>query len=440
MTQLQPFDKHQADTADLEACGANLITQAADGITTGKLTKKAYSPAIPAMRGDCAPLVQSADNAVQQGSQTVTGELAWAAVVTKYWSTQVIDFNSRVDTITSTLAEAEKNSDGEGDDDPDSDSPRVKAKRDWWTAYYNYIETGQSEVSAMLRDGPTKAHMQTVIDAGAMPGMTWDYATSWDDFKGDFAAGFMGIWTPPADPGDYAVWYGKLVGLIGSWTGHGVNKFATQRYMPLPGLGGNWYSRFNPNNWQQRYNMSRYGWSRTLWPWTSRSPLPYNLRGGRFDKWKLPFRREMAPVTKWSKLAGVADKGFYALSFAGGAYDQWGRDSQRTDLSTGAKVTRSATRGTVKLAGTYAGIETGAYVGAYLGSFGGPIGTVAGSMVGGIVGGVIGSGVADEAADYVVEGVTDAYDATADAVDTAKDWTGDRLDDAGDVVKKLKFW
>ncbi|UYM07772.1 hypothetical protein [Solicola gregarius] len=412
MTEMLPFAKHQANTADLQTCGSNLISHAAEGLTNGKLTKNAYSPALTSVTGMCSPQVESADQAVQQGSQDVTAELAWAAVVSQYWGTQVTDFNSRVDTITSTLA-TKKDDEGESDD-PDGDSPTVQAKRDWWTAYYNYIEGGQSTVSAMLRDGPTPGHMQTAIDAGALPPMSWDFGT-----RDDYWNGFLGIFRPPNGDGiDQLIWGGKTASLAVLWPGFFMNTLKQTRFAPLPApypgfANTGWRAYLNSSNYQQRF-MPRTWVTNPLKPWT----------------------KMQVPYTRWGAAARFAtNKVFYPLAAVGGAYDQWSRDSQRTDLTNVEKGVRATTRGAITLAGTYAGIEGGAALGAAIGSVIPGVGTGAGAIVGGIVGGVIGSGLASELSDHAVEGVTAAWDASVDGLDTAKDWTGDRLDDAGEALE-----
>lgn len=428
MAPLQPFETHDADVASLETCGAGLVSKAAEGLNNGKLTKDAYNPAFDTVRGSCAPQIEAADIPVQQGSQEVTAELAWAAVVSRYWGTQVKDFNARVEQIKSQAWEDI----AADDDDHDGEKREIRrqARADWWAAHEKYIEGGRDKAKAMLRDGPTKGHMQTAIDVGVMPPTEFDLPT-WQDYW----SGFLGIWVPPeGDQMDRGFWGAKAALLGTLWYGHAHHKFATNRFMPLPPLSpqGRFLSSgwthgfgayFNPNNWQQRYNMSSYQWQRN----------------------PLTFQRQLNPTTNWGQIARAADKGFYALTFASSAYDQWNRDDTRTDLSTGEKVTRSATRGAVKLAGTYAGIETGAWAGAAIGTaVGGPIGSVVGGMIGGVVGGVIGSGLADEVADHAVEGVTTAYNWTADRVEEVGEWAGDTLEDAGEVVSDvgdaLTFW
>lgn len=403
---LQPFDKHQADTASLTSCGSTLIGQAAEGLNNGKLTKKAYSPAIDAVNGVCAPGVQWADRAVQNGSEDVAANLAWAAVVSRYWGDRVSRFNQIVDYIRPA---------------PGADETEINgAKRSWWSAYHTFIEDGQTTTAAMLRDGPTPGHMQTATDVGAMPPMTWNYGTSVDGFLDRFKEGFLGIWIPPDGTWvDKGIWGGKTAALGTLWYGFGYEKMRTWRYMPYmtppyagyanSGLRG-W---FNRSNWVQRYNMPRYTWARN----------------------PLTFKRGLVPHVRWGAAARFAtNKVFYPLSFAGGAYDQWSRDANRTDLSDGERVTRSATRGAVKLAGTYAGIEGGAWAGGAIGmAVGGPPGAIIGGMIGGVVGGVIGSGVADQVADYAIEFVTDPIENTKELLDSA----GDALSDFGDA---LTFW
>ncbi|UYM07770.1 hypothetical protein [Solicola gregarius] len=424
MGAMEPFEKHDADTGSLTSCGSTLVTQAAEGMTNGTLTRNAYSPALTSVTGVCSPQVQSADQAVQQGSQDVTSELAWAAVVSQYWGTQVTDFNSRVDEITSGLASQGPNYGAEGEDGEDPTQGEIDAakaektadaKQDWWTAYGTYIQGGQTKASSMLRDGPTAGNMQTAIDAGVMPAMGWDY--TWNDFW----TGTTGLWSPPGDQGAYgAGLWGLRRGALGfdllaQWRigsrtrfaprGYYTNAAGQTRYGYLPYKNTSWWNqarmRASSSNWQASWGNS-------------------------------------ASNAKWATAAKWMNRGGYVLSFAAGGIDQWTRDANRTDLTDGERVTRAGTRATLNLAGTAAGAWAGAKGGAVLGTMiGGPVGGVIGGAVGGIIGGVIGSGVANEVADHVVDWAGDTYNDVAD-------WTGDRLDDAGealsDVGDALTFW
>lgn len=71
MNHLQPFETHNADLGSLEACGDSLVAMAAEGLTNGRLAKRAYEPAVGYVRGVCSPQVEGADRAVQQGSENV---------------------------------------------------------------------------------------------------------------------------------------------------------------------------------------------------------------------------------------------------------------------------------------------------------------------------------------------------------------------------------
>lgn len=423
MIALQPFETHNADVDSLQTCGGSLIDQAAEGLTNGKLTKGAYEPAVDNVRGTCAPQVTAAERSVQERSANVSAELAWAAVVSRYWGTQISGFNTRVEEIKQDAWEDI----ARDDDDHDGAKREIRqhARRDWWRAHSMYIEDGRTRAKAMLRDGPTAGHVRAAIEAGAMPPMTFDYDAN------DAWASFKGIFTPPTDRGGVAVatWGVKGLTMMTSWGGHAHNTFADYRYQraPRPTMSFSQWSRrsvgyLNRSNWHP-YDHGRYRWTRN----------------------SLTFRGRYTPQTTWGTVARYADKGFYAADFAYGAYDQWTRDANRTDLTTGAKATRSLTRATVETAGTYVGIEAGAKLGATIGSFTGtPVGTVVGGMIGGVVGGVIGSGLADEAADFAVEGATEAYDWTADRAEEVGEAASAAIDEAGDAVEDvgdaLKFW
>lgn len=421
MGTMAPFDKHDADTGSLTSCGSTLVTKASEGLANGTLTRQAYAPAIQSVRGMCAPPVQTADQAVQEGSATVTGDLAWAAVVSRYWGSQVTGFNGRVDEITSTLSGQAPTYGAEGDDPSASDVADAKAektaaaKRDWWDAYRTYVEDGQTTASSMLRDGPTEGNIQAAIDAGAMPPMQFGYT------PGDFYTGLSGLWLPVTDQG---------VPGLGIW---GMRRTT---------LGFDWYAqwriasrtRFAPRGYYtNRLGQTRYGYiPYKNSSWTTQARLRMSS-----TNWQAT-AGNAASNARWATAAKWVGRGGNVLSFAAGAVDQWTRDANRTDLTTGQKVTRSGTRATLNLAGTAAGAWAGAKGGALVGTMiGGPIGGVIGGAVGGIIGGVIGSGVANEVADHVVDWAGEAYEETSE-------WVGDRLDEAGEVLDDvgdaLTFW
>jgi len=413
---MTPFDKHDADTGSLSSCGSTLVTQASEAINNGSATRQAYSPAIDSVTGVCSPQIASADQAVSNGSESVSGELAWAAVVSRYWGSQVTDFNSRVDEIKTNLSDQGPHYGAEGEDgeEPtDADIADAKAektaaaKRDWWSAYRTYIEDGQTTTSNMLRDGPTKANMQTAIDVGAMPPMKWDY--TWSDFVNGMASQVV----PPTDQGAWGVTNWAL----------GRANFAASSYSTWRQWSR---SRFAPRGPDGRYIPYRNAsWARKKWLQSKPSNWQSTAGNGASNaKW--------ATASKWMRRGG------HVLSFVGGSIDQWTRDANRTDLSSGERVTRSATRGGLNLAGTAAGAWAGGKVGAGVGAMvGGPVGAAVGGVIGGVVGGVIGSGVANEVADHVVDAAGDAYESVSD-------WTSDRLDDAGEMLSDAKdaltFW
>ena len=412
-----PFDKHDADTGSLTSCGSSLVTQASEAINNGTATRQAYSPAIDAVNGVCAPQIATADQAVQNGSNDVSGELAWAAVVSRYWGGQVTDFNTRVDEITTNLNDQAPNYGAEGEDGEEptaadiADAKAEKtaaAKRDWWSAYRTYIENGQTTTSTMLREGPTSANMQTAIDAGAMPPMEWnvlDWNTYW--------TATTGLWMPPTDQGAWGVGlWGVRRGALGFDTFAQWRQWSRMRFAPR-GANGQFIPYKNTSWWNQaKLRASSKNWVSTY--------------------------GNAASNARWATAAKWAGRGGHVLSFVAGGLDQWTRDANRDDLSTGQKVTRSGTRATLNLAGTAAGAWAGGKAGAGIGAMvGGPVGAAVGGVVGGLVGGIIGSGVANEVADHVVDWAGDTYE-------TVSDWTGDRLEDAGemlsDVGDALTFW
>ncbi|MGH3358956.1 MAG: hypothetical protein ACRDO7_09130 [Nocardioidaceae bacterium] len=385
---LVPFDRHRADTADLESCGANLVAQAAEGLNNGSLTKQAYEPAHTAVRGVCRPQIANADRAVQEGSKDVTAKLAWAAIASRYWGTQVTDFNAEVDRITSTLA-----TDLAVDDD-DHDGKKRELRQDakaaWWRAHETFIENGRATTKAMLRDGPTRGHLQTAIDAGAMPPMEWGVSFN------DWWSSFSGIFVPPyqKDLVDNGIWAGKTTTLVLAFQAVWNMEFAGKRYLPV-----GWHR--GPDG--KLVYGNRFAGS----PWSTRARAwadPNNWQDKRAGSSAATRAASWATTLKW------ADRSFYALGFVGGAYDQWSRDAHRTDLTDTAKVARAGTRSVAVGAGILAGVKIGATVGT---AIGGPVGTLVGAGLG-LALGALGSAYGNEIADWVVDDFGEAADMAAE--------------------------
>lgn len=411
---MQPFDKHQANTADLEGCGATLVAEAATSLQNGKLTREAYRPAIDNVSGVCAPEIQVADAPVQKSATAAQGSLAWAAVVTRFWGSRVSTFNTKVDEITAALADLGPHygAEGTGGDPPKHDdivsakaAATAEARRKWWEAHTTYIQDGGEKAASMLQQGPTSANMQVARDAGALPPMEID---AWETF----VKGLQGKYTPITDQGipGLAGWsYGAAstpAGWLSTWQQYTRSRFAPR------GPNGQFIriDSFNNSSW----------WSRTA--------------GYVDDKNFVPRPGQATNVARWATFSKVATRAGWVAGAATGAWDQWSRDSGRTDLDTTDKVVRAGTRGALTAAGGAAGAWAGAQGGAMIGAaVGGPVGAAVGGVVGGIVGGVIGSGVGSVVADYAMDTVTEATDAVQEGLSDV----GDAI---GDGVEKLKFW
>lgn len=385
---MQPFDKHTANVGALESCGTALMTSSAQAILNGTATRTAYSPAIANWNGQCAPELQAAQTPVQNSSQQAQSALAWGAVVTQYWATQVRDFNAEVDRITAGLngQGPDYGATGTNGQPPTPDqintaktSATGAAKQKWWTAYNTYVVDGGSKAASMLQQGPSDANVREAQRVGALPGMEfapWNY----------WLAGLKGFYTPGAGALAIPWWIGtgmRPIGPVTSWfTKVQFGRFAPRgpdgRFIPV-GSAGFWAPAKGDN-------------------WVA-NPGKAGVRGG----W--------VTGAKWAGRAGNV------LAVGTSALDQWSRDSGRTDLSGTEKVGRAATRGAIGGGGAIAGAWAGAQGGAAIGTLiGGPVGTVVGGFVGGVVGGLIGGGVGNAVADHVVAPVGHAIGKGLDAI------------------------
>lgn len=386
---LQPFDKHPANIGSLDSCGGNLVQQAADSFENGTATRQAYQPAITSWTGSCAPEIAAANDPVQSGASDASSSLAWAAVATQFWGTQVQAFNDEVDRVVVPI-----NNPPAGQTPEQAQTALQTARTAWWTAYNTYIETGGDQAATMLRQGPNQRNVELAKSAGVLPQSTNNVWTDiWNSGKGWFLpSGAMG-W-----PG-YSLW-----GL-----GKGGLGFGT---------GASWMQKVQLGRWGPRDALGRFvspsdlGWWKTLTGagddanWVARAG-----RAGSYSQW--------GTAGKYVKYGGTA------LAFAGGAWDQWTRDANDPSLDTTAKVGRAGYRGTLNAAGAFAGAELGGEAGAAIGTMICPgVGTVIGGVVGGLVGGIAGAGVANWAADQTVNLAGDVADAAGDVVDGIGDAIG----------------
>lgn len=397
---MQPFDKHPADVGALRQCGSDLLNSSVEAINNGEATRSAYAPAIGNWQGMCAPELAAAAQPVQDSATSTQYALAWAAAVTQYWGVQVEAFNTQVDAITANLASQATNDYGAtgtaGEPPTDDQIADARAgvthaaRQQWHQAHATYIEDGRSQAAAMLRDGPTEAHLLTLHDSGVLAGH------GFNPWPGMVSA-LQGLVTPSSYLGSlgFAALVGNisLLGVVGftSWTSYirfGAFKprgpdgrFISPRIAP-------WYMRFQERHWVA---------------------TPYNS----------------APRNRWLTAAKWGNRAAGALAIGTSTLDQWSRDSGRNDLETDERVGRAATRGLVAGGAAWGGALAGAKVGAVLGSFGGPAGTVIGGVAGAVVGGVVGAGIGNEIADHVVDFGGDVGDVVGDGVDAFGDFAGD---------------
>lgn len=372
---LQPFDKHPANVAALRQCGAELLELSAEAINNGEATRQAYQPAIANWDGMCSPEMVAAGKPVQQGSQQARHLQAWGAAAAQYWGTQVEGFNAQVDAITGGLSGQAGNdfgatgTDGKpptaGQVDQARAAATAAARQQWMQAHAVWIEDGRMRLQAMLRDGPTEAHLLELREAGVLPGHGFNPLPDiWGAAKnlvlpaaylGSLGFGALGANLGLLGLGGAAAWatYGKY----GAFKPMGYR--APGKFGYIARSAAPWYARFQSRNWQAKKHQAA---TRNKW-----------LR-----------------VSKWGgRASGV-------LTVGVSAYDQWSRDSGRTDLNTTEKVGRSIARGGAVGVGAWGGAAAGATVGA---AVGGPVGAV----VGGVVGGIVGSGVGEEVGDHIVD-------------------------------------
>jgi hypothetical protein len=410
---VQPFDKHNANVAELEQCGSELLAAVGESMANGELTRQAYAPAVANWNGMCAPEIAAAPGPFTAGAQASRAALAWAAVVTRYWAAAVRSFNRRVDEIVAGLdgQGPTYGATGTGGQPPTAGqiataraTIEAAAKQEWWRAYNEYIVDRGTRTAAMLQQGPTEQNIREAIDVGALaPPEGWNPLPGlWDALTGGFMPPFAGPFGPLG------------LGLYGlSWA-------AT-----MTESGANWLSRVT-------YGVYVRGhWRRTP-------------SGGRI--WINPSWRstpgDVASRARWTTFGRWAGRAGAVVAVGTSALNQWALDSGRTDLTTTERVGRSAWRGGVTggaiVLGTQGGFAAGAAIGTAI--FPGA-GTVVGGVVGGVIGGAIGAGAGDKIADLTVdaagwtaERISDGVTWTADRVGDGAGWVGERASDGAGWV------
>ncbi|QSB15715.1 hypothetical protein JQS43_05085 [Natronosporangium hydrolyticum] len=447
---MEPFEKHRANVVELRTCGNQLLAQADEGLRNGGLTRQAYQPAIEHWDGLGAPELAAARDPLDRQCQAANGALAWASVVAHYWADQVETFNSEVDRIVSQWETDLLQTSQAGQTPEEIASLRSavtsESRRRWWEAYNTHVLDGEDRVTAMLREGPTAEHVAEARRVGLIGGWgpTTDHFTPPGGGSGWFnssqlalfAAGIVsGVAAPLLDSraAGFAATAGHFRGLANgarmSWLmSTMVAMQHTGAVVALRQRGGGYYhptsGRWVPQYWRARsgqvgaYRAAQFGRDAALHAaqrfgyQAVANDAAASVAQSHSSKW--------ATAGKWVNRGGVAAAG------ASGTWDQWSRDAGRTDLDTGERVARSATRGAAVGGGAWAGAVGGAKTGAMVGAVLGPKGAV----VGGLVGGVVGSGVGNMVADHAVDAVSAGWNGVKELGSSA----GGALKSAGSAI------
>jgi hypothetical protein len=421
---MQPFERHPARLGELETCGSQLLTQAANAIENGDLTRRAYQPAIDSWDGMGAPELAAARDPVQSDCEGASHALAWASVVAQYWAGQVRAFNSVVDSIDTSPDYGASGVDGGPPSDAQIATARAAAQQQWWDAYHMQILDGGDRAAAMLRDGPTQEHIAELREVGLLAGADGLLPAVGHNIAGQYVPPVGGSWL------DWALWGGghtATLAVMGS-------ELAMLRYE-------RWYRP----HWRQ---LSGSRWRRPAGPVPRSIQVRGYARGYLQPHWRDGLRlgdqrvtmgtyryyrmhQQMRPGLGQNPAARAArdslgrntrwlGRGGAALSIGTATWDQWNRDTGRTDIDGTERVARAATRGVTVGGAAWAGAKGGAIAGAAIGSVLPGVGTTVGGVVGGIVGGIAGatiaSGVASGVVDEVVDGVGNAAEAVGDFV------------------------
>ncbi|GAA2873650.1 hypothetical protein Acy02nite_31450 [Actinoplanes cyaneus] len=199
---MAPFDKHSANTGEIEARAADFERLAGKALDLRTVTDKAFQPAEADWDGMCAEELKAAPEPVRRAAQETSSALAWVAAPLRYWEGRVTAFNAAVDRIAGALDGAAK--DDFGATGPAGTAPTSQqvadarseamadARRQWWVAYNTDIVEGSSTAAGMLRDGPTEVNLKAARDAGALPvtpGVFTVFPAYWHTVNMEAAAG-----------------------------------------------------------------------------------------------------------------------------------------------------------------------------------------------------------------------------------------------------------
>ncbi|QSB16422.1 hypothetical protein JQS43_09140 [Natronosporangium hydrolyticum] len=170
---IEPFDRHPSLPGELEAIALRLEGLAGRTVDLRIVTDRRFHPAEVSWDGLAAEELAAAPAGVRQDALVAGDATVWLAGVVWYWRRQVEDFNTQVRLIDDERTEAQGNRFGVplGEEfDHEFALARTehdrRARERWWDAHHMFIDEGSRTAAAMLREGPSAAHLDLLTESG----------------------------------------------------------------------------------------------------------------------------------------------------------------------------------------------------------------------------------------------------------------------------------
>lgn len=173
---IAPVEQHPAKPEIIDEHARELARLAEQALRTDELTQRAFEPATAHWEGLGAHELFTAPVRIKRRVAAGSEALAWAAAALHYWAERVRTFNQVVAdiqdrwsaTLRPVIAGVPVPLDGvvHAFGLPDNFE---HFREEWWTAYRTYIEEGEDQVAAMLREGPSLAHVRLIREVGPVP-------------------------------------------------------------------------------------------------------------------------------------------------------------------------------------------------------------------------------------------------------------------------------
>lgn len=190
-----PIERYPASPERIEARAGELGRLAGQALAEERVTGRTFAPATAHWEGVGAAELLTAPLPLQRWARAASEALMWAALALRLWASRVRDFNQRVADIKTRWPAPEHWGRLFGPPFGPPLTPsypmhwfvlqerRDRLAQEWQEAHRTLIDLGEDETVAMLREGPTLAHLRRVRHAGLVPatGVWGFFGARWDE-------------------------------------------------------------------------------------------------------------------------------------------------------------------------------------------------------------------------------------------------------------------